>query len=55
VDETLESAQVRAAMVSAATEVVQTRFSPQPMAAAYFAVYERLARKNSGLQGQEGY
>ena len=48
VSETVESAQVRAGMVRAATEVVQTRFSSQTMSAAYFAVYDDLARKNSG-------
>jgi glycosyltransferase involved in cell wall biosynthesis len=54
VTETFGNAQVRAEMVREAGEVVQTRFSSPTMAAAYFAVYDELARKTSGSQRREG-
>ena len=50
VNEVLGSAGMRADLVREATEVVQTRFSPVSMSAAYFAVFDEVARKNSGSQ-----
>ena len=55
VNELFGSAEARARLVRGASEVVQTRFSPTMMSAAYFAVYDELARKKSRSQCQEGY